>query len=36
MIFSTILDVQGGSGASGGKKDGGALEMINNLKSRAP
>ena len=36
MIFSTILDVQGGASIGGGKKDSGALDMINGLKARAP
>jgi len=35
MIFSTILDVQGGGGG-GSKKDTGILDMINGLKARAP
>lgn len=34
-IFSTILDVQGGSGG-GGKKDSGAMNILMDLKNRAP
>lgn len=32
-IFSTIVDVQGGSGG-GGKKDSGTMGMVMDLKNR--
>jgi len=34
-IFSTILDVQGGSGGPG-KKDSGAMNILLDLKNRSP
>ena len=35
-MFNTIVEVQGGSGAGGSKKDDGVVIILNDLKARHP
>lgn len=36
VLFDTILDVEGGSGAGGGSKDDQTIAIITDFKTRAP